>query len=67
MEPAELMVLRQDWVTSKQEAHPSIIEITFDFMENPVLPDLVVAQSQHLQVFKLPDAARNFSEAIVVQ
>lgn len=36
-------------------------------MENPILPDLVVAQSQHLQVFKLPDAARNFSEAIVVQ
>lgn len=36
-------------------------------MENPILPDLVVAQSQHLQVFKLPDAVRNFSEAIVVQ
>lgn len=36
-------------------------------MENPILPDLVVAQSQHLQVFKLPDAARNFSQAIVVQ
>lgn len=36
-------------------------------MENPILPDLIVAQSQHLQVFKLSDAARNLSKAIVVQ
>lgn len=38
-----------------------------DFMKSAILPDLVVVQSQHLQVLKLPNAARNLSQAIVVQ
>lgn len=42
------------------------MKITFD-LENPILPDLIVVQSQHLQVLKLPDAARDLSELIVVQ
>lgn len=37
------------------------------FMGSVIVPDLVVVQSQHLQVLKLSNTARDLPQTIVVQ